>query len=148
MVITMAKVNPQEFAKKWSQRTTQAIPEFQAGVMRVTVAPGIKASERADAYLMGVQKAVSERKWQDNVAAVPLNEWQQKTAQLGGQRIGSGVAAAETKMQAFGNALLPFQETLKSNLDSQTPRGDLEQNINRMTSWVRGMSQFKKPTGS
>lgn len=139
----MAKVNPQEFAAKWKQRTTSAIPDFQAGVRRVTEAPGMKAAERADAYLQGVQKAVADRKWQNNVAAVPLEEWKQKTAELGGQRISSGVAAAENKVQRFASNLLPYQESLRAQLDNQMPKGDLEQNVNRMVAWVRGMSEFK-----
>lgn len=144
----MAKVTAQEFAKKWATRTTAAIPEFVAGVNRVTTAPGVKAAERADAYLQGVQRAVAERKWQDSVAGVPLQEWQAKTTQLGSQRIGAGVSMAEPKMQQFANSLLPYQESLKAAIDSQTPRGDLEQNITRMNAWVRGMSQFKKPQGT
>ena len=138
----MAKMNPTEFAAKWRTRTTAAIPDFVSGVNRVTEAPGLKAAARADAMVAGVQASVASGKWQSRVGGVPLESWKNSTATLGSQRIGSGVAQAEGKMQQFGAKLLPFQETLKAQLDASMPRGDFETNINRMTSWARGMHEF------
>ena len=139
----MAKMNPTEFAAKWKNRTTAAIPDFVAGVNKVTEAPGLKAANRADAMVRGVQESVASGKWQRNVGSVPLESWKNSTATLGSQRIGSGVQAAESKMQAFGSKLIPFQETLKAAIDAQTPRGDFESNMQRMNSWARGMHEFE-----
>ena len=138
----MAKLNPTEFARKWATRTTAAVPEFVAGVNKVTEAPGMKAAARADAMVMGVQEAVASGKWQAKVGGVPLESWKQSTATLGAQRIGQGVAQAETKMQQFGAKLIPFQDTLKAALDAQAPRGGFEENMTRMNMWARGMHEF------
>ena len=138
----MAKMNPSEYAAKWKNRTTSAIPDFVSGVQKVTEAPGMRAAQRADAMVQGVQAAVQSGKWQRNVGGVSLESWKNSTATLGAQRIGSGVAQAEGKMQQFASKLIPFQETLKATLDAQMPRGDFEQNVQRMTSWARGMHEF------
>lgn len=139
----MAKLSPADFAKKWGQRTTNAIPQFKEGVMKVTESPGMKAAARQDAMLAGVQRAVDSGKWARKVAEVPLEQWKQQTANLGGQRISAGVSAVESKMQTFAGRLLPYQDNLKAAIDSRTPRGDFEANINRMTEWARGMHEFK-----
>ena len=92
--------------------------------------------------VMGVQEAVASGKWQAKVGGVPLESWKQSTATLGAQRIGQGVAQAETKMQQFGAKLIPFQDTLKAALDAQAPRGGFEENMTRMNMWARGMHEF------
>ena len=72
-----------------------------------------------------------------------MESWKHSTATLGAQRIGAGVAQAETKMQAFGARLIPFQDNLKAAIDAQAPRGGFEENMTRMNMWARGMHEFQ-----
>ena len=141
----MARVSASEFVDKWSRRTKGATDDYRRGVQRVTEAPGAKAARRADEYVAGVQRAVAENKWQRNVAAVSLGEWQQQAAGKGASRIAAGVDGAESKVAAFAGPLLDHVDAGRQKLESM-PRGGLDQNINRMVEFTRHMSTFRKPT--
>ena len=125
---------------KWQKRTKAAAPEYQAGVNRVTVAPGEKAAQRQDAMLAGVQDAISSGRWARGVRAVTLEEWKNKAANVGTARIAAGVDAATSKM-------LPTFEKILTNVRgaqaaiSSMPKGDLESNINRAVSYMRYMAE-------
>jgi len=48
-----------------------------------------------------------------------------------------------TKVEAFFGELLPFQDGLKNTVDAM-PDVTLEDSIQRMTTWTRGMADFKR----
>jgi hypothetical protein len=60
----------------------------------------------------------------------------------GVQRYGSGVAAAQPKMQAFMTKLLPFQANIQNQLQSM-PDLTLQDNINRAVFMMTEMAKFK-----
>src|SRR5215467_7074012 len=61
----------------WATRTAGAVEQYKQGVMRVQVAPNQQAARAQDAYLAGVQAAVSSGKFQRANNAVSLQDWQQ-----------------------------------------------------------------------
>jgi hypothetical protein len=134
----MAK-SADQVAAKWARALAAAGPSIEAGVRAVNTAPGQAAARQKNAYTQGVQDSAD--KWAARVAAVSVGEWQQATIDKGVPRIASGAQAAEPKFQAFMGQLLPFEENLANSLPA---RGGLEQNIERMTRFVRGMSSFSK----
>jgi hypothetical protein len=73
----MARPSPQEISEKWSRRMAQAGPDYQAGINRVTEAPGAAAARNVQGYQQGVMDAITNGKWQANVGAVPLEDWRQ-----------------------------------------------------------------------
>lgn len=135
--------DPTTAAQKWSTNLAAATSSITAGVQAVTVAPGQAAARQKAAYVQGVNN--SQDKWARNVAGVSLQSWQADMVNKGIPRIATGATAAEPKMATFLGQLLPYQERLKGTLPA---RGTLDQNIARMTSWVRGMSQFSKSTSA
>ena len=86
-------------------------------------------------------------KWAARTASVTLPQWQDAMINKGIPRIASGAQAAQPKFQAFMSSLLPYIENGKAQL-ANTPRGNLQQNIARMTAWVNYMSNYQKPAGS
>lgn len=132
----MAK-DPTTVASKWAQNLSGATQSITDGVNAVSVAPGAAAARQKTVYVNNV--TASADKWARNVAAVSLSSWQQDMITKGIPRIASGAQAAQSKFATFMGKLLPYQ----ANLVSQLPaRGNLEQNITRMTQMVRGMANF------
>jgi len=132
--------NAQSITEKWAQRTSGATQQVIEGVQRVTEAPGAKAARQKQVYLANVQAKAD--KWERNVSAVPLSEWQAATAQ-GAQRIAAGVQAKKGKMEGFLREFIPHIEATQQRVNAM-PRGSFEQNIARMVENARGMASFKR----
>lgn len=134
----MAGLTPDQIAQKWANNLGSSTAQIQAGVQAVTVAPGQAAARQKAVYLANVQQSVD--KWAANTAAVSLNDWQQAMVNKGVQRIASGASAAQPRMAQVMTQLLPQIESIKSSLPA---RGSLDQNINRMVQFARGMSNVQ-----
>ena len=130
------RLTPQESTQKWMNRTTAAVPEYVQGVNRVSTAPGEKAAAQSDAYIAGVQAALN--KWKRNVAAVTLADWKDRAANVGAPRIAAGVNAAMSKTLAATER--NFQN-IDNALAGLPPRGNFEQNVQRMTQFVTRLHQ-------
>jgi hypothetical protein len=131
--------SPDQIASKWSSRLAQSGDQIKSGVQGVNVAPGQLAARQRNVWQQNLIAAAD--KWASRVAAVSLAEWQQDMLNKGVPRIASGAQAAQPKFAQFMGQLLPYIESGRANLP---PRGDLEANINRLTSFVRYMSQFRR----
>jgi hypothetical protein len=126
-----------QIAANWAQRLGASSDKMTAGVNAVQVAPGQAAARQKNAWLQNTQAAAN--KWAANVAAVPLSDWQQAYISKGIPRIAQGATAAQPKMQAFMDKLLPFQQTALSSLPA---RGTYEQNKARANAWMDKMHTF------
>lgn len=135
----MTAMSPDQIAAKWAQNLQAAGPSITAGVQAVTVAPGQAAARQKQVWTQNTTAAAD--KWARNTAAVPLETWKADMLNKGVARIGQGAQAAQPKMVSFMSKLLPYQQTLKQQLP---PRGNLQQNLARMTQFVQGMAQFNK----
>ena len=139
----MARVSPDEFAEKWARRTAGAVNDLRAGVQKVTEAPTAKAAEKADKMLQKVQAAVQEGRWQANLKKVSLEEWRKKMLDKGVPRVAQGVEAAREKSRAFAEQLLPHIDAAVAEV-KRLPDLTLEDSINRVATFIRRMSEFKK----
>lgn len=133
----MAK-DPAAVAAKWVASMQGAGQAIKDGVQAVTTAPGQAAARQVNAYVQGV--ANSQQKWARNVASVSLSDWQDSMINKGASRVGTGAAAAQTKMQNAMTQLLPQIDSLVASLP---PRGDLGANINRAVAFMQGMSKVQ-----
>lgn len=134
----MAGATPTNAAQKWAQNLGAAGQRITDGVNSVTVSPGVAAAKQADLWLANLQ--ASQAKWKQRVAAVTVQDWQSAMINKGVPRIATGATAAQPKFENFMGKLLPYIAQQKSQLPA---RGNLEQNIARMTAFVRGMSKFQ-----
>jgi hypothetical protein len=135
--------NPADVASKWSRNLSSSTASIQAGVQAVTVAPTQLAARQQDAYLQGIQNAVASGKWAAGLQRVSLGDWQNSMITKGIPRIQQGAIAGKPRVENFMGQLIPFIQTQQRAL-AATPRGSLEQNLNRMTTWARGMATFKR----
>ncbi len=139
----MAKLSTQEYVEKWQRRTTGAAPDVQRGIQRVDSSPTEAAAAKKDKMLANVTAAITSGKWESGLRRVSLGDWKKATIEKGIPRISQGVNGAAAKVADFASQLLPYQDSLKSQISSM-PDLTLEDNINRMTTFVRGMSKFKR----
>lgn len=130
---------PEQIAAAWASRLAGSGQKITDGVNAVTTAPGQAAARQKGVWAQNV--AASQDKWAARVAAVPLSDWQAAMRDKGVQRVATGAAAAQPKFAAFMGQLLPHIASVKGTLPA---RGNLDQNIARMTAFVQGMAKFSR----
>ncbi len=135
----MAKVTPQEYAEKWARRMKGSTEDVRRGIEKVTEAPGQAAARSADAMLAGVTRSVQDGTWARQVARVSLQEWKEKALSKGINRIAAGVDAAQSRQVQMAQDLLAAVDSVADEV-RRMPKGTLEDGINRMTAFARGMS--------
>src|SRR5574342_446417 len=106
----MAKVSPQDAARDWADGLSSKTAKIQRGIEAVTVSPTMKAAADPQKYLLGVQRAVTNGKYANNLKKVSLQDWQRAAIEKGLPRIGPGAQQATTKMADFFAQLFPFQD--------------------------------------
>ncbi len=139
----MAKLTPQEFQEKHARRLKGATEDMRRGIDRVTENPCDKAAAKQDKMLANLTAAVSSGKWAAGLKRVSLEDWKTKARDVGVNRVAAGIDAAQAKVVAFAEQLLPHIDREKAKL-ANMPDITLDDNINRMTSFIRGMSNFKR----
>ena len=139
----MAKLTPEQFQEKHARRLKGAIEDMRAGVERVTSSPTAAAATKKEKMRAGIQAAIDSGKWEQGLKRVTLDEWKSKMVDKGLGRVAAGIDAAADKVRSFAAELLPYQDKLSSDV-SKMPDLTLEDNINRMTTFIRGMSKFKR----
>ncbi len=139
----MAKITPQQAAAKWSRNLRASTESIKDGVNAVTVAPTAKAAMRIDAMRDGFNRAIDSGKVERGLRRVSLEDWKQAMLDRGITRIAQGATAGESKMEDFLAEWLPHMDALQRQLES-TPRGDLQQNIQRAVQAIEFAARFQR----
>lgn len=139
----MAKLTAAEFQEKHARRLKAAVEDVRKGIDRVTENPCEKAAAKQDKMLTNLTAAVSSGKWAAGLKRVSLEDWKKNARDIGVNRIAAGIDGAKAKTIAFAEQLLPHIDREKAKIASM-PDVTLDDNINRMTSFVRGMAAFKR----
>ncbi len=139
----MSKHTPQEVAQKYGRKASAATEDFISGVDKVTVAPTKLAGEKLEKMKQGFLRALSSGKIKRGLDRVTLEDWKHLTKEKGGARYASGVMAAVPKMEAFMTEFLPHLDRGKAKI-AHMPDTTLEENIARMTEFVRHSASFQR----
>jgi len=139
----MAKLTAVEFQEKHARRLKAAVEDVRKGIDRVTENPCEKAALKQDKMLTNLTAAVTSGKWAAGLKRVSLEDWKKNARDIGVNRIAAGIDGAKTKVIAFAEQLLPHIDREKAKI-ANMPDVTLDDNINRMTSFVRGMAAFKR----
>jgi len=139
----MAKLTSTEFQDKHARRLKAAVEDMRKGIDRVTESPTEKAANKQDKMLANLTAAVTNGKWSAGLKRVSLEEWKRKARDVGVNRVAAGIDAAKDKVVAFAEELLPYIDRQKAQLASM-PDVTLDDNINRMNTFIRGMANFKR----
>ncbi len=139
----MAKLTPIEFQEKHARRLKASVEDVRRGIDRVTENPCEKAAAKQDKMLTNLTAAVQSGKWAAGLKRVPLELWKSQARDVGVNRIAAGIDAAKDKVVAFAEELLPHIDREKAKIAAM-PDVTLDDNINRMTTFIRGMANFKR----
>lgn len=139
----MAKLTPKEAQEKHNRRLKAALPDMERGILNVKVAPGKAAAEKADKMKQNLNKALDEGKWQRRVAAVPLEDWQNKMVKKGLPRVSGGIDAAADKVVDFFEQFLPHMDKVQAKVKAM-PDLTLEDSAARMVANMKGAADFKR----
>ncbi len=131
-------------AQKWARNLSNATPDVQAGIQRVSQAPGAAAAAKADKWYQAVTAA--KGKWQRNVSRVTLGDWQQ-AALAGVSRIGAGATQKQAKWAAAFEAFRPHLEAGMRKVNAM-PDDTLEQRLQKMLEMARHNAAYQRPGGS
>jgi hypothetical protein len=139
----MARVTAEQYYEKLSRRLKSATADIEAGVNLVDTAPTALAADKADKWVNGIMEARSSGRWERALRKVSLDEWKTKMKSKGIPRIATGIDGAKAKVVDFAKQLLPFEDNLMAEIE-RMPDVTLEDSINRMGAWARGMSNFTR----
>lgn len=139
----MARLTPAEFREKHARRLKGATEDMRLGVERVSESPTAKAAAKKDKMKARLMASLDSGKWERGLRRVSLEDWKSKMINKGIGRIAAGIDESAAKVEAFAAELLPFQDRLRDDI-KKLPDVTLEDNINRMTSFVRGMAKFQR----
>jgi len=139
----MAKLTSAEFQTKHATRLKAAVEDMRRGIDRVTESPTEKAASKQDKMLTNLTAAVSSGKWAAGLKRVSLDEWKRKARDVGVNRVAAGIDAAKDKVIAFADALLPHIDRSKAAI-ANMPDVTLDDNINRMSTFIRKMAEFRR----
>lgn len=139
----MTTLTPDQVAQKWATRIGGATTEITNGVNAVTTAPSASAIKQQAKLINNWNNAITSGKWAKNLGAVTLQQWQNAMVTKGIQRISTGAQAAIPNQTAFYAKLLPFEQTLQTQIQAM-PSMTLADGIARATAWMQGMSKFVK----
>lgn len=137
----MAKLNAKEVTEKHARRLKGAIEDMRIGIEKVSVAPTAQAAAKQDKMKAKINAAIDSGKWANGLRAVSLEEWKGKITSKGLPRIASGIDGATAKVEKFYSQLLPHIDRTVADV-KRLPDLTLEDSINRMSTFVRGMAKF------
>lgn len=132
------KTTPAEYAEKWGRNLTNARPDIERGVNRVTEAPGQKAAASVAKMRANILEAIDSGRWAAGVASVSLEDWKTKTLEKGLARLDSGVNAALGKVQEIATQNLANIESVKNEVD-RMPNTSFQDRIQRMVAFSTKM---------
>ena len=139
----MAKLTAEQFADKHNRRTKAALEDMRAGIANVNVSPTAKAAAKSEKMRTKLVESIENGKWAAGLKRVSLEEWKEKMLNLGVPRVSSGLDANKGKVAAFAAELLPHIDAGKKAIEGM-PDVTLEDSINKMTTFIRHMSKFKR----
>lgn len=139
----MAKLTPEEAAVKQANRLKASVEDMRRGIQRVSTSPTAQAAAQKDKMRQRLIESLDSGKWEKNLKAVSLDEWKTRAADVGVNRVAAGIDAVKDKQVDFYSKLLPAVDAAQRKVQSM-PSTTLEDNIQRMVTFTREMSKFKK----
>lgn len=139
----MVSVTPKEFAEKWSKNLSASTEYIRLGVQKVTVAPSEKAIQAKEKFKRRLIEAIDKGNWENGLKSYTLEQWKADMLNKAIPRIPEGADKAKSKVESFASKLLPYIDSGLEKIKTM-PSVTLEDNIRRVTEWIRYMAQFKK----
>lgn len=137
------RVTPQQFREKHATNLKASLRYMEAGVNRVTEAPGVAAAEAQDKMRANLLDAIDTGKWATRVQSVSLGEWKNAMIAKGIPRVAAGIDGAAAKVEAFAADLIAYENTLLGQIEGM-PDVTLNDSVNRAVTWITSMAEFRR----
>lgn len=137
------RVTPQQFREKHAANLKASLQYMRDGVNRVTEAPGVKAAAAQAKMRQNLIDAIDTGKWARRVESVTLAEWKTAMIDKGVGRVAAGIDGSAAKVEAFARDLIDHENALMGQVETM-PDVTLEDSIQRATTWIRGMAEFRR----
>ena len=134
----MARVTPAEYVEKHARRLKGSLEDIRRGIARVSVSPTEQAALAKDRMQTNLDAAIDSGKWEEGLRRVSLQDWKEKTSNVGVNRIAAGIDAATTKNTAMATRLLAAVDAAADEVNAM-PKGTLEDSIRRAETFMRRM---------
>ncbi len=134
-------IDPAAATQKWLTNIGNSSAAVRAGVQALQTSPGAAAAAAADKWLARVTQA--KAKFKSRVQSVSLQDWQNAMLTYGVDRIAAGAQAKQGKMLAYMTEVAPHIAAGQAKV-ARMPSVTLDDNIQRMITMVRHMSEFKR----
>lgn len=141
---SMAHGTAEEVSAKWLSRLQQATSEMQAGVQRVTTAPGQAAAAKRQKWINALSDTAVQDKWARNVASVSLSQWQQAMTDYGINRVAQGAQAKQAKFTNIMSSLLTYIDQGVQTV-SRMDDSNYAAREQRALAMMRWMRDYKRP---
>lgn len=114
----MPRFDPIQAAKDWQQKLAGSADKYKRKVKAVREHPGVAAARHKDAMRTRVNQAIDDGTWERNVQAGTLQQWQDVTANVGSQNLGTGAQKGLSKMEKFLSAAAPLYDAIVDEVRS------------------------------
>lgn len=139
----MARLTPAQITEKHNRRLKAAVEDMRTGVENVSVAPTEQAAKKIAKMRAGIMAAIDSGKVERGLRRVSVDDWKKSMINVGIPRVAAGIDNASGKVEKFYGELMPYIDTVNAKVQKM-PDVTLEDGINRMTTFVREMSKFKR----
>lgn len=128
---------------KQISRVGASVQEYRDNIRNVAVHPGKEAVKKKDKFRTNLLASIDNGKWEENTGNYDENDWKERTAGVGGDRLVSGMEASRKKSIEFRQQLIDFQAQVKAKLDAM-PDTTPEQRDAKVLANIREMRKFKR----
>lgn len=130
----------QEIGEKFARVASQRTQEYAAGVQNPGKSWAKETSDAAPRYEEGIQKSITEKRFDKGVAKAGDAKWQEAAVTKGVQRWAPGIAGSAG---AYAEGFAPFQSVIAGlSLPPRFPRGD-ERNLLRVATVANALHKKK-----
>lgn len=136
--------SPQDAAQAWQNSAGQAQSAYSAGVQSTTKDQAGLAVAAQARLVQGFNDAVASGRWAQGVQRGGTAYWKQQ-AQAKAANYGVGFTAGASNYQAAAQKFIP---AINSGVQGLTPRGDINQNLERSRQLALYLHSLKGTLGA
>jgi hypothetical protein len=143
----MAKVTAQQWLTNWSTGISNKTQKIRDGISNTRVAPGAAAAAKKEKMRAGINRAIDSGKWETNVAAVSLQDWQQSTLnKVGNIATGAANAVKSAKVANSVAQMLADNDAALAAI-ANMPSDTLDQRIQRSVAYQQARATIAAQRG-
>lgn len=135
------KMSAQQLAAKWASKYGASAEQYKAGIMAVQGNPAQKAIAAKDRWIQALNEAAADGRYEAGLADVTEAGWKQACVEKGAANMAAAARMGAAKVERHEREFGPVRDAIVAGLPA---RGTLDQNVERLTQFVRQMAATRK----